>query len=78
MSRPDHLNLLLVGHACLLEILAEVAINQANGREVLYAAKANFLQLLQEIGHDPEWIRTTYSGQNRRVLHDGKDFVGLR
>jgi len=33
----DHLHLLLVGHAGLLEVLPEVAVDQADRREVLHA-----------------------------------------
>lgn len=77
MSSPNHLDFSVVGHARLLEILPKHAVDQAHSREVLHPTEPHLFQLLQEIGHDTEWIRATDAGQNPGVLNYGEHFVGL-
>ena len=54
--RANHLDLLLVADAGLLEALAEPAVVQADGGKVLHAREAHSLQLGEEHGHRPERI----------------------
>ncbi len=68
------LDLLVVSHARLFEILSEVAVDEADRGEVLNAHEADLLELTQELGNRSEWIRSTYSSEDGRVLDDGQHF----
>ena len=58
----------LVAHAGLFEVLAEHAVDQPDGREVLHPGEAEPLQLRQEdLGH-VERIGGVDAGEHRRVL----------
>ena len=68
----DHVDLKAVAHAGLLEVLAEHAVDEAHGREVLHAVEALVLQLGQVLLHDAERVGAADAGENRGVLHDGQ------
>ena len=67
----DHVDLQRVGHAGLFEIGAEDTVDQADGRKVLHARKAQHLQLIQETIHVAEGVGAIDAGQHRRLGHDG-------
>jgi len=85
VGHPDDLNLLGVGHARLFEIPAEIAVNQAYGREVLDAGKARVGQVFQEHVEIGEGVGAVHPRQNGGVwchgdhlrghVHD--DFIGV-
>ena len=78
MSDLDHLDFLFVTHACFFEICAEIAIDKADGGEVLDADEADAFQLLEEFGHAAERVGAADTSEDRGVVDDGEDFVGLR
>ena len=73
---PDHLQLEVVAHPRLLEVLAEDAVDEPDGREVLDAGESGGLHLVEEAAHHPEGVRAVDPREHRRVLDDGEDFVG--
>ncbi len=66
----DHLDLLGKGHAGLLEILAEGAVDEADGGKVLHAGKADALHLIEEDIHLAERVGGADPGQHRCALDD--------
>ena len=56
--------------------LAHVAVEEADGREVLDAGEAQRAQLLEEQLRDDERVGAVDAGEHRRVLHDREDLVG--
>ena len=85
MRARDHLDLEAEAHAGLLEVGAEGAVDQADGREVLHAREAEADQALQELVGDHERIGAVDAGEHRRVLdhrqhlvrHLADDLVGV-
>ncbi len=67
MGQADHLHLFVVAHAGRFQVGAEVAVEQADGGEVLHAGEAHLLELLQEDGHQPEGIGAADARQHRRA-----------
>jgi hypothetical protein len=47
-SQPDQVDLQAVAHAGLLEVLADLAVEEAHGREVLDAGEAQGLEVVEE------------------------------
>ena len=76
VGHADHVDLVAVAHAGLLEIRAEDPVDEADGREVLHAGEADLLDLPEEVGHDPERIGAVDAGQHRGALDHGQDLVG--
>src|SRR5882757_1138670 len=72
----DHVDLKGVGHAGLFEVLPEVAVDQAHGREVLHAGEAQIGELPQEARDVAEGVGAADAGQDRGLLDDGQDFGG--
>jgi hypothetical protein len=70
MRHRDHLDLQRVGHAGLFEIGAEDAVDQADGRKILHARKAERLQLIEEEVHVAEGICAVDAGEHRRLRDD--------
>ena len=68
------LDLFVIAHAGAFQILAEVAVQEADGGEVLHAAEANLLELLEKDMFEAEGIGTADAGQDRRILHDREYF----
>ena len=64
------LDLLVVSHAGLFEILSEVAVDETHRGEVLHSHKANLFELTQKLGHRSEGIRSTHTGEDGSVLND--------
>ena len=75
-GQGDHLDFLGEAHAGLLQPLAEVAVDQANGGEVLHAGETGRLHLGEEARHGAERIGAAHPGQDGRALHDGQDLAG--
>ena len=75
MRLADHIDLKAVAHAGLLQILAEHAVDQADGREVLHAVKALRLQLLQVDVHHAEGVRAAHTGEHRCLFNDRQNLV---
>ena len=81
----DQLDLQSVAHAGLLEIGAEDAVDQPDGREVLDAGKAQSLQLAEEFVGDQERVGAVDAGEDRGVAdhrehlvrHFDDDVVGV-
>ena len=72
----DHVDLVVVAHARLFEILSKHTVDQSDRREVLHSGKANPLQLRQEDLRHVERIGGIDAGQHRRVLHHRQHFAG--
>ena len=70
-GQPDHVDLEVVAHAGLFEVLPEHAVEQADGREVLDAGEAHGLQLVEEPVHEPERVGAVDPGEDRRVATTG-------
>ena len=64
---PDQLDLESIPHPCLLEVGAEGAVDQADGREVLDAGEAQVPELPEEDRHEPEGIRAAHAGEDRSL-----------
>ena len=75
MREADDVHLELVAHARLFERLAHVAVEEADGREVLDAGEAERAQLLQEELRHDERIGAVDAGEHRRLLDDRQDLV---
>ena len=65
-----HLDLEAEAHPGLLQSLAEDAVDQRDGREVLDAGEAHGTQLVEEAGHAPERVRSADASQHGRVEDD--------
>ena len=74
-GRPDEIDLELVAHAGLLEVLAEHAVDEANRREVLDARDPQPAQVLEERLGLEERIGAVHAGEDRGVA-DGRDHLG--
>ena len=72
----DHGDFLVVAHARLFQALAERAVDQADGREVLHPGEAGVADLHEEPLHDPERVGPADAREHRRVLDDGQDLAG--
>lgn len=77
VREPDHLDFLLEAHACFFEVGAEVAVDQADGGEVLDADEAQGFEVGEEFGHCAEGVGAADAGEDGGVGYDGEDFVGL-
>jgi hypothetical protein len=67
----------IISHPRFLEVLPELAIDQADCWEVLHADEAEFLQLFEECGHSAEGVDTPDACEDRCVFDDREDFAGL-
>ena len=76
MGHADHVDLVAVAHAGLLEVRTEDPVDEPDGREVLHAGEADLLDLPEEVGHDAERIGAVDAGQHRGVLDDREHLVG--
>ena len=74
---PDHLDFLLETHACFFEVGAEVAVDEADGGEVLDAHETEGLEVGEEFGHRAEGVGAADASEDGGVGYDGEDFVGL-
>src|SRR5581483_2245677 len=70
MRLGDHVDLQRIGHAGFLQIGAEDAVDQPDGREALHAGEAERLQLIEEHIHVAEGIGAIDAGEHRRPGHD--------
>ena len=62
MGRFDHGDFGGVGHARLFEVLAEIAVDEADGGEVLDAGEAEVAELTQEGGDGAEGVSAADAG----------------
>jgi len=76
MRLRNGLDLLVVAHAGGFQVGTEVAVDQADGGEVLDAGESHLLELLEEDGHQPEGIGAVDAGEHRRVLDDRQHLRG--
>lgn len=76
VSNPHHLNLSIIPHPRLLQILAEIPIDETDSREVLHAREPQVLELAQEAPHVSSWIRAADAGDDGRVLDDRQHVRG--
>ena len=76
MRQPDDVHFELVAHAGFLERLPHVAVEEAHGRKVLHAGKAERPQLVEEESGNDERIRAVHAGEDGRPLDDGQDLIG--
>ena len=76
VRQPDDVHFELIAHAGFLEGLPHVAVEQADGRKVLHAGKAERLQLFEEEAGNDERVGAVDAGEHGRPLHDGQDLVG--
>ncbi len=75
MRACNHLNFLAVSHAGFLQILAEKAIDQPHGGEVLHSGKAELFQIAKKQVHDAKRIGSTNASQHRNLANDGQYFA---
>ena len=76
VRQRDHVDLQPVGHAGFLEIGAEGAVDQPDGREVLDAGEADRLELRRGMVEQAERIGAVDAGQHRRVRDHRQDLAG--
>ena len=73
----DHGHFLVVAHSCFLEVLAEGAVYEADGGEILDAGEAEGFQVGEEGGYGAEGVGAADTGEDGGVGDDGEDLVGL-
>ena len=66
-GEADHVDLEPVAHARLLEVLPDRAVEQADGGEVLDAAEAEPLELVEEDVHQAERVGAAHAREHRRL-----------
>ena len=76
MRQPDDVDLELIAHAGFFEGLPHLAVEEADGRKVLDAGKAERAKLVEEQPRDDEGVGAVDAGQHRRPLHDRQHFIG--
>ena len=62
MGDPDHFDFFLISHACFFQILAELAIDQTDGGEILDATETQGFQFFEEEMDGAERISAADSG----------------
>lgn len=77
MRLADHVDFQVVSHAGFLEIGSELAVDEADGGEVLDTGKAQVAQLLKKGGNVAEGICAADAGDDWCVFDYGEDFICL-
>ncbi|KGD18234.1 hypothetical protein DO70_4478 [Burkholderia pseudomallei] len=72
VREPDHVDFERVAHPGFLEVRAEVAVDEADGREVLHAGKPEPRQLVEERVEIAERIGAVHAGEHGRRFDDGQ------
>src|ERR1700676_562823 len=74
MCDTDHFYFTVVTHPGFLHVHSGPAFEQPNRWEILHSLKANLLELLQEIRHQPEGIGSTNSSEHGNVFYHRNHF----
>ena len=75
-GQPDEIDFQPVAHVRFFKVLPEVAIDQADGGEILNPRKPGGLHFAQKDRHESERIRSAHSGEHGRVLHHRQHLAG--
>jgi hypothetical protein len=73
-GESDHLEFLLDAHAGFLEDLAELAVHDAVGGEIVHAAEAHLLDLAEPVPHAASRVGGVHPADHRDLLDHGQDF----
>ncbi len=74
-GNADHLDFEFETHAGFFEDFAEVAVDDAVGGEVVYAAEAHIFDLKEPVPHATAGIAAMHAADNGSFFDDGQDFV---
>src|ERR1035441_1695572 len=73
MGQSNHLDFQFVSHACLFEILPEIAVNQTYCWKILDSCEPELFQVGQKRIHSPERVSATNTGKHWRIAYNGED-----
>ena len=72
----NHVDFKSKSHSGLFQVEPEIAVDHADGWEVLYAREAHVDKGIEVVVHDAERIGSADSSENRGVFDDGEDLTG--